>query len=170
MIVECFLDTNILLYAASRNPAQTAKKRIAADLLQEKAFGLSAQVVQEFYVVATRKADFKMSSDQALAWLESLEAFPCLALDMTLVKNAVVLSARYQLSYWDGAILAAADALGAPLLYSEDLNHGQDYDGVRVLNPFRHVTQASGFHEDRAGFTPAPAQQAAGAKAAKERR
>lgn len=170
MIVECFLDTNILLYAASRNPAQAAKKKIAADLLQEKAFGLSAQVVQEFYAVATRKADFTQSSDQALDWVETLEAFPCLPLDLALIKNAAVLSARYRISYWDGAILAAAAALGAPLLYSEDLNHGQDYDGVRVVNPFRHVTQTSGFHEDRAGFAPAPAQGAAGVKAVTERR
>jgi predicted nucleic acid-binding protein len=151
MIVECFLDTNVLLYAASRNPMDARKKTIANDLIQEKFFGLSAQVAQEFYVVATRKADFQMSGEKALEWLENFQEFPCLAIDMGLVKNAAFMASRYGISYWDGAILAAASALGAPIVYSEDMSHGQIYGDLRVCNPFKDSPQ-SGFHED--GTTP----------------
>lgn len=147
--VECFLDTNILLYAASRNLTDLAKKKIAVDLMSGKRFGLSAQVLSEFYNVATRKADFRMAPDQALDWIETLDVFPCVAIDAGLVKTAAETSARFKVSYWDGAILAAARAMGAPVVYSEDLNHGRDYDGVRVCNPFSQG-RASGFHEENA--------------------
>ena len=150
--VECFLDTNILLYAASRSPADQVKKKIAIDLMAQTQFGLSAQVLQEFYTVATRKADLRMAADQALEWIENLEEFPCLPIDVGLVKTAAETSARYRISYWDGAILAAAHAMGAPILYSEDLNHGQSYDGVQVRNPFRPASRPGGFHEDAASF------------------
>ena len=85
--VECFLDTNILLYAASRNPADLTKKKIATDLMAKTQFGLSAQVLQEFYSVATRKAQFGMAPDRALEWIEILEEFPCLAVDAGLVED-----------------------------------------------------------------------------------
>ena len=145
MIVECFLDTNILLYAASRNPAHILKKTKAIDLLGGKRFGLSAQVLQEFYANATRKADCRMSPDAALEWIERLEECTCLPVDVALVKSAAAVSARYKVSYWDGAIIAAAEALGAPLLYTEDLNHGQAYGSVTAINPF--LEAAPGFHE-----------------------
>jgi predicted nucleic acid-binding protein len=148
--VECFLDTNILLYAASRNPADLAKKKIAIDLMAEAQFGLSAQVLAEFYTIATKKADFRMAADSALEWIENLEEFPCLPVDAGLVKTAAETSARYHISYWDGAIVAAARAMGAVILYSEDLNHGQRYDGVEVRNPFRPASRLGGFHEDAA--------------------
>ena len=150
--VECFLDTNILLYAASRNPADLTKKKIATDLMAETQFGLSAQVLQEFYSVATRKAQFGMAPDRALEWIEILEEFPCLAVDAGLVKTAAEASARHRISYWDGAVLAAARAMGAPVLFSEDLSHGQNYDGVEVRNPFRQSPGGGGFHEDSPGF------------------
>jgi predicted nucleic acid-binding protein len=150
MIVECFLDTNILLYAASRNPMDARKKTIASELIQETCFGLSAQVAQEFYTVATRKAHFAMSAEKAMEWLENFQEFPCQPIDMGLVKTAAVMASRYRLSYWDGAILAAANALGAPVVYSEDLNHGQVYGELKVCNPFGDLP-ASGFHEDDAG-------------------
>lgn len=145
--VECFLDTNILLYAASRNLEDLTKKTIAIELIDEKDFGLSAQVLQEFYNVATRKADFRMAPDQALEWIENFEEFPCVPTDVGLVKTAAETSARYRISYWDGAIVAAAEALGAPILYSEDLNNGQTYGSVRVINPFRGASQR-GFQEE----------------------
>ena len=148
MIVECFLDTNILLYAASRNPAHHSKKTRAIDLLGGKQFGLSAQVLQEFYANAIRKADCKMSPSVALKWIERLEEFACVAVDIALVKSAAAVSERYKLSYWDGAIIAAAEALGAPVLYTEDLNHGQVYGGVRAVNPF--IESAGSFHEEQA--------------------
>jgi predicted nucleic acid-binding protein len=154
MIVDCFLDTNILLYAASRNPREAAKKEIAIDLIARRNFGLSAQVMQEFYFTATRKAHIQLSPSEALEWIKNLEQFPCSAVDVALVKNAAATSARYRISYWDAAILAAAEALGAPLVYSEDLNHGQYYGEVQIVDPFRTLPQPQGsgpgFHEDPA--------------------
>ncbi len=132
------------------------KKMIAVELIEETFFGLSAQVAQEFYTVATRKADFKMSPDKALEWLENFQEFPCLPVDIGLVKTAALMASRYRLSYWDGAILAAAQALGAPIVYSEDLNHGQTYGDLQVRNPFRDLPQP-GFHEDAAASQGEPA-------------
>ncbi len=147
MIAECFLDTNILLYAASRNPAHRSKKIRAVELIEQMQFALSAQVLQEFYVNVTRKADFSMRPDIALEWIENFEEFACLSIDPGLVKTAAAISVRYGISYWDGAIVAAAEALGAPILYTEDLNHGQAYGSVRAINPFFDLPLQPGFHE-----------------------
>jgi predicted nucleic acid-binding protein len=77
-----------------------------------------------------------MSHADAVAAIRQLLRRPTVATDATLVLEGLRLKERFQLSYWDAAIIAAARALGAGTLYSEDLNHGQDYDGVRVVNPF----------------------------------
>jgi predicted nucleic acid-binding protein len=84
-----------------------------------------------------RKIEVPLSPSEALEWIEQLEAFPCLPIDRSLVKIAVEVSERYQVSYWDGAILAAAQSLGAKTLYTEDLNDDQHYGSVQVRNPFR---------------------------------
>ncbi len=147
MTVTCFLDTNVLIYAASQNPDETRKKKIAVELLQDTAFGVSAQVLQEFYVVATRKAEVPLKPAAALDWIEQLEVFPCVDISPALIKLGAVMSERYHLSYWDGAILAAAESLGAPVVYTEDLNHGQSYGGVRAVNPFAELASHGGFHE-----------------------
>jgi len=109
---------------------------------------MSAQVLQEFYTVVIRKADFRLTPAEGLAWLEQLEEFPCAPVTPSLVKNAVLRSIQYRISYWDGAIVAAAEALRAPVLYTEDLNHGQAYGTVTVINPFLDEP-APGFHENK---------------------
>lgn len=149
MIVDCFLDTNILIYAALGRAAEEAKRKRASDLIASTQFGLSAQVLQEFYAVVTRKSERPLAPAQALEWIELLEVFPCVPVDASLIKRGAENSVRYRISYWDGAILAAAEALGASTLYSEDLNHGQNYGGVSVCNPFKGLPK-SGFHEDAA--------------------
>ncbi|MFY9642480.1 MAG: PIN domain-containing protein [Rhodomicrobium sp.] len=148
MIVTGFLDTNILLYLASRNPADAHKKTIAARIVRTEKIGMSAQVLQEFYTVAVRKADFGLTPAEGLEWLEKLEEFPCASVTPSLVKTAVLHSIRHRISYWDGAIVAAAEALGAPALYTEDLNHGQAYGTVTAINPFLDLPAQPGFHED----------------------
>lgn len=77
-----------------------------------------------------------MTPDQALKWIEQLQAFPCVSIDASLVKIAAEISERFRISYWDGAIVAAAETLKAGVLYSEDLNHDQHYGSVLVMNPF----------------------------------
>lgn len=93
-------------------------------------------MLQEFYVTVTRKLEVPLTAERALEWIEQWDAFPCVAIDHHLVKVAAEISERYRTSYWDGAIIAAAERAGAKLLFTEDLNDGQMYGGIRVVNPF----------------------------------
>ena len=131
------LDTNVLVYAVSRAADDVAKRRIALELIETHNVGLSGQILQEFFVVVTKKNRRVLSADDALDWIESFEDFPIVPIDASLVRRGAELSARYQISYWDGAVVAAAQALQAATLYTEDLNHNQVYGDVRVVNPFR---------------------------------
>ena len=136
MSVDAFLDTNILVYAAAGRGREAVKRRLALRLIEEVDFGLSAQVLQEFYVTVVHKIEAPLSAGTALEWIEQLERFPCQAVDASLIKIGAENSQRFRISYWDGAIVAAADALGAGTLFTEDLNHDQCYGSVRVVNPF----------------------------------
>ena len=136
MSVECFLDTNVLVYAVSSAEHEAGKSRRALELVETADFGLSAQVLQEFYVTVTRKIEKPLAPELAVALMDQYRVFPVVATDYPLIVSAVELSLRYGVSYWDGAILAAAEALEAPVLYTEDLNHGQSYGAVRAMNPF----------------------------------
>lgn len=132
-----FTDTNILLYAVSPLPEEAEKRRRARDLLRRPDLAVSVQVFQEFYYQAIRPTrSGHMTHDDALAFLGTLLQFPVQAVTLDLFREAVAISRRYRLSYWDGAILAAARALGCEAVYSEDLSAQQDYDGLRVINPF----------------------------------
>lgn len=136
MSVEAFLDSNILLYAASKDPADAAKSARSARLIAETNFGVSLQVAQEFYHNARLKARLAITAAQAETIIGLLLARPLVVTDADLFAHARQLCERYQLCYWDAAIVAAAARLQAPILYSEDLSDGQEYDGVRVVNPF----------------------------------
>jgi predicted nucleic acid-binding protein len=137
MTAKVFFDTNVLVYAAVGTGRDEPKRRRALDLIDSEEFGTSAQVLQEFYVTVVRKAADPLSAEQALEWIEQWAAFPCKNIDHQLVRIAIERSERYAISYWDAAILAAAEALGSHTVYSEDLNDGQRYGQVRVINPFR---------------------------------
>ena len=136
-----FYDTNVLLYAArSKLKGVDALKRpIALDLIGNHDFTVSGQVLAEFYHNAVRDGPFKLPLDEANEWLDRLAFLPCVAVDGDLVKAGAALADRYQISYWDGAIIAAAHEGDADLLYSEDLNDGQRYGNVTVVNPFKSI-------------------------------
>lgn len=136
MPIDCFLDTNILIYAALGRGVYETKRKIAHDLVVNTRFGISTQVLQEFYANVTRKTETPLTPDEALEWLEGLELQDCVTVDKTLIRVAIGISLQHRINYWDGAILAAAERLGAEIVYTEDLNHGQTYGPVRVLNPF----------------------------------
>jgi predicted nucleic acid-binding protein len=136
MSVECFLDTNILVYAVSALEEDASKKARALDLIRTADFGLSSQVLQEFWVTVTRKIQKPLLPDVALSLLDEYRLFPTACTDYPLILTAIEHSLRYEISYWDGAIVAAAEALEAPVLYSEDLSHGQQYGTTQVINPF----------------------------------
>lgn len=136
MSAEFFFDTNVLVYAAIGAGKDEPKKKRALALIESADFGTSAQVLQEFFVTVTRKAARPLSAEEALEWIEQWAAFPCQPIDHQLVRIAVEFSERFTISYWDAAILAATEASGASTVYSEDLNDGQLYGRVRVVNPF----------------------------------
>ena len=138
MSVECFIDTNVLIYAAVGRRDQPTKWERAWTLLDEARFGLSGQVLAEFYVkVQKESAQVPLSPREAVAWVDRLAEVPVVAVDADVVRTAIGHSQRFMISYWDAAILAAAERLEAPVLYTEDLNHQQLYGSVRVINPFR---------------------------------
>lgn len=136
-MADCFLDTNILLYAVSTSPAEAEKTRVARELLQSADWAWSAQVAAEFIRASTSARQPKpLTRPEACRWLQTWMAFPMAAVDGALVLEAAQISERFQTSHFDAQILAAAKRMGCGIVYSEDLNHGQDYGGVRVVNPF----------------------------------
>jgi predicted nucleic acid-binding protein len=132
-----FVDTNVLLYAVSKDPEEQDKAARANEILYSRKVALSVQVLQEFYVQATRpsRAD-RLTHDEATKLVESFLLFPVQAMTSALMLAAITTRERFRISYWDAAILEASRALGCDVVLSEDLNHAQDYAGVRVENPF----------------------------------
>lgn len=137
MSVDVFLDTNVSLYAATGTPAEVEKRGQARHIMRTERFGISTQVLQEFFVNATKKAHIRMAPDAALAWMAGLDGRPCAVFDRDLIRLGAAISIRYRITYWDAALVAAAESLGVATLYTEDLNHGQLYHSVRAVNPFR---------------------------------
>ncbi len=136
MTARCFADTNVFLYAASKDPADAEKKKRARALLAAEDVGISAQVLQEFFDAATRKKRLGISETEAAQMIEAMIDFPVLPVTGTLVQQAIEQKLQHGISYWDAAIVAAAQELGCAVLFTEDLNHGQDYGGVVARNPF----------------------------------
>lgn len=132
-----FVDTNILLYAISRDPEERGKAERALEILAARDLALSVQVLQEFYVQATRASrPDPLSHDQARKLVESFMRFPVVDMTPRIMLAAIASHIRYQVSYWDAAILEAARSSGCDLVLSEDLSDGQDYAGVLARNPF----------------------------------
>jgi predicted nucleic acid-binding protein len=137
MPVEAFIDTNVLVYSVSSHPPEKEKREIARALIASTDFGISAQVLAEFYVTVTKKIGQPLSDEHALQLLEPLTRLPVIAVDSDLVLEAIAMNRAHRISYWDGAIVAAAQRLGASTIFSEDLSDGQSYGSTRVVNPFR---------------------------------
>jgi len=132
-----FVDTNVLLYAISTDPLDRDKSKVANALLAGRDLALSAQVLQEFYVQATRSSrDDPLTHRQAVDLVTAFGRYPVQATTIELVHAALRSRDRFKLSYWDAAIVEAARLLGCTVLLSEDLSHGQDFGGVITLNPF----------------------------------
>lgn len=132
-----FLDTNVLLYSISDNPADEAKRLTATRILDGGGCALSVQALQEFYVQATRPSfPGALPHELAVAFISKWMRFPVQDMTGPLVMAALDIKARHRLSYWDAAIVAAAQALGCATLYSEDMAHGMTIGGTRIVNPF----------------------------------
>jgi predicted nucleic acid-binding protein len=132
-----FLDTNILLYALSTDRNEAIKAERALQLLNHTDCAVSIQVLQEFYVQATRENKIdRITHEQALALIDSWARFKVQDITFSVMQAAFRAKQRYRISYWDAAIIEAARIAGCDVIYSEDLNHGQDFDGLRIENPF----------------------------------
>jgi predicted nucleic acid-binding protein len=124
-----FIDTNILLYSISRDPAEASKRDIAVALLDTENIALSVQVLQEFYVQATRATrPDALAHEIAVGLVRTWLRFKVQETTLPVMINALEIKVRYGLSYWDAAIVAAARALGCRELLSEDMSHGRDVE------------------------------------------
>lgn len=133
-----FLDANILLYSVSSAQNERTKRETAERLLLESGNALSVQVLQEFYVQATRATRRDaLPHNLAVGLMRTWLRFPVQETTLAVMSDALDIKAATGLSYWDAAIVAAAKALGCRELLSEDMSHGRDIGGVRIVNPFR---------------------------------
>jgi predicted nucleic acid-binding protein len=134
-----FVDTNILLYAHDRSAG--AKRAVAASavagLWGNRLGLLSTQVLQEFYVNATRKLPEPITASRARAVVERYATWPVYRIEPADVIDASRLEKRYRLSFWDSLIIVAAAHSGATRLLTEDLQHDREINGVRIENPFQ---------------------------------
>ena len=145
MTVKAFVDTNILVYAYDRGAGDRHEKALRLiEQLWHKGNGiLSTQVLQEFYVNVRRKAQRPVTAEQARALISDYLAWNPIVNDGAAMLVAIDLEKRYQLSFWDSLIVAAAQKGGASVIYSEDFNHGQKFGSVEVLNPFYSKSASS---------------------------
>jgi len=133
-----FVDTNVLLY--SEDQADAAKHRVARGWLtvlwQQRRGRLSTQVLHEFYVNATRKLRPAMLPGDVRAEVRRYQRWQPWPADHATVETAWAVESRFGFSYWDALIVAAALQQGCGWLLTEDLEHGQNIDGVQIINPF----------------------------------
>lgn len=130
-----FFDTNVLLYMYGTDARKQARARILfSEFATARNLLLSTQVVQEFYSAGSRKLRIPREGlrNAALDFLK----LPLVIIGPHHIARAFENEERYTISFWDALILAAAEAGGAELLYTEDLNNGQQYGSVLVRNPF----------------------------------
>jgi predicted nucleic acid-binding protein len=135
MAARCFIDTNILVYTqASDEPARQAAALALLRQLYESGTGvLSTQVLNEYCNVALKK--LRLPAETILAQLEFFGQFEVVQVTPALIRAALLLHAARSLSFYDALILASAQAAGCTVLYSEDLNTGEQVGAVRIVNP-----------------------------------
>lgn len=133
---KSFVDTNVLVYAMDAHDRARRKRcrELLADLRRDGTGAISTQVLQEFYVVATKK----LSRDPIrvkplLHWFE--KHFEIVTVSAPLIREAVDCSVVSRISFWDALIVVAAESARTPVLYTEDLNAGQVIRGVKIVNP-----------------------------------
>lgn len=130
-----FVDTNVLVYAVATDDPR--KRDTSRQLLRHHDLALSTQVLQEFFVVATgHRQTTPLQHADARDLVRAWRRFPVQPITDELVLASIVAADRWQLSYWDAAIIEAARSLACDEILSEDLSHEQDYGGIRVSNPF----------------------------------
>jgi predicted nucleic acid-binding protein len=133
-----FVDTNVLVHAFDKIPSSKKQvaQRLVAELTEHNRLRVSTQILQELFVTLTRKVSVRSSIEEAMAVLEELSEWPLLLVDYSVIRSAAELAGRVRFSFRDALIVVAAARSGAAVLYTEDLNDGQEILGVRISNPF----------------------------------
>ena len=138
--MTAFVDTNVLVYA--RDASEPGKQPVAREwidrLWRTRQGRLSVQVLNEYYVMVTRKLHPGMSIEDAQADIRDLMSWSPMPVDAALLNRAWAVERRFGVQYWDALIVASAQRSGCRHLLTEDLQDGQDLDGVLVMNPFTH--------------------------------
>lgn len=133
-----FVDTNVLVYAydVTAGTKHDRARGLIKELWNSRAGCVSVQVLQELFVVMTRKVTRPLGSEEAQAVVSDLASWEVCAPDAGDVLDAIAIHRSAPVSFWDAMIVQCAAKLGCETLYSEDLSHEETYDGVRVINPF----------------------------------
>ena len=135
-VERCFVDTNVLIYLFDNDsPGKQARAQALLDEEKDRIV-LSTQVLGEFYVNVARKLEQPLPQDAAARAVEDFSRFDVQSITAELVLAAVRRSRSSLLSYWDSLIVETARNTGAEILFTEDLQHGQEIDGLRIVNPF----------------------------------
>ena len=135
---KIFVDTNVLVYAHDTTAGRKRAKalEVIQELWNSEAGVISTQVLQELFVSLTQKIPMPIEGRKARTIVEDLCAWEVVANDEKAILGAIDLKMKYQLSFWDALILEAAGRSGATTLYSENLSHGQQVEGLTIVNPF----------------------------------
>jgi predicted nucleic acid-binding protein len=138
MSTRRFVDTNILLYAkdASEREKQPIAEALMRELWRNRSGRLSVQVLNEYFVNVTQKLHPGLTREEAWGDLEALGVWEPQSIDFDILISAFRIQTRYQLSWWDSLIVAAAVSQDCEEILSEDLAEGETYEGVTVVNPF----------------------------------
>ncbi|MBW1929230.1 MAG: PIN domain-containing protein [Deltaproteobacteria bacterium] len=138
--MRCFFDTNILVYMFDQDSPE--KKDYACRLFETEVSAgravVSTQVLQEFYVTVTRKLSVPLDPKTAEEVVRNLSLLRVIQIDVERILGAMARGRRMKISFWDSLIIEAALSAGANRLLTEDLNHGQVIDGLKIENPFWH--------------------------------
>jgi predicted nucleic acid-binding protein len=134
-----FVDTNVLVYAHDKSAGRRhdVAKKLVRRLWESGRGGPSVQVLQEFYVTVTKKTRRPLDPEEARQVLHDLALWRTFTPEAADVLGAIDLARKHDVSFWDAMILRSAGQLGCDIVWSEDLNPEQTYDGVRVVKPFR---------------------------------
>jgi predicted nucleic acid-binding protein len=145
MTAPVFVDTNVLVYAldAAAGERHHMARRWMEALWRQQTGRLSMQVLQEFYVTVTRKLRPGLPPNEAQREVRALLPWSPVEITPAILERAWHIESRYQLSWWDALIVASAQSLGCATLLTEDLQHGQAFDGLVVRSPFREAPDAN---------------------------
>ncbi len=135
MSERIFVDTNILIYAHDKKSPQ--KRKIASELLEslwdlEEKPNISVQVLQEFFVNISRS----LKADEVSELVEIYKSWNIVDNSLSVFEKAVLIYHKHKLSFWDSLIVSASIFSRSSILYSEDLNHGQKIENIKIINPF----------------------------------